>query len=211
MITLNKGIRLELLAGRVIYFCLGLLTISVISLRLIDVEVKNIELVDRGLYTVITEKGPVNVGPEDVLRIERTYTKAAVTGSPVELDKIYTKQGFIYTSSSDPFSKNAQTLINSVDYLNSVDYYGLNVWQHPNVNLKSIQPYAYAIGTPKRFVPLVFFLLSVQTYCFTIGAISLLILIFPVRFKVKKTIAVKSRRLNSEFQSGEEKLEVLAK
>ncbi|MHB1405194.1 MAG: hypothetical protein ACYCV0_06350 [Desulfitobacteriaceae bacterium] len=205
MITLNKGIRLELLAGRVIYFCLGLLAISVLGLRLIDVEVKNIELVDRGLYTVITEKGPVNVGPEDVLRIERTYTKAAVTGSPVELDKIYTKQGFIYTSSSDPLFKNAQILINSVDY------YGLNVWQHPNVNLKSIQPYAYAIGTPEHFVPLVFFLLSVQTYSFTIGAISLLILIFPVRFKVKKAIAVKSRRLNSEYQGGEEKLEVLAK
>lgn len=205
MITLKRGPSLEILMGRIIYLCLGLLAVSVLGLKLMDTDVSNIELVDRGLYTVITEKGPVNIDIADVLRIERTFTKAAVTGNPVELDKIYTKHGFIYTSSTDTFSQKAHELINSLDYN------GLKVWQRPNLNLEGIEKYGYAIGTPANLVPIVFFLLDLQSLSLTIGALSLLVLIFPRSVTPGKKIYQQTRSLEPEYKTEDEKLKVLAK
>lgn len=142
-----------------------------------DVKVKNIEVVDRGLYAVVTEKGTENIQPENILRIERTFTKAPLTGETVELDKIYTDKGFIYLSSTDPFAKVGYELINSVDF------YGLPIWERDGTDWQSVRPYAYSIGTPKKYIPFLFFFLSVQYFALTLGGIALAILIFPLRFK----------------------------
>jgi len=155
--------------------------------------VSNVELVDGGLYTIITDYGPVNVTQDDILRIERTYTKAAITGIPVELDRIFTTKGFIYISSLDPFYKTGHQLINSVDFQ------GNSVWvrasnsettgsektqiQLQNSNLRTIQPLSYAIGTPSKLTSLVFSILFIQNLALAVGGIALLILIFPLRLE----------------------------
>lgn len=170
----------EQIAALIIYSCIALTLISLIAVRALAVKAINVEAVDRGLYTVITQKGAVNVNSDDVLRIERTYTKAAVTGIPVEIDKIYTTKGFIYSSSTDYYYENTRQLINSVDF------YGLAIWERENTTWQSVQPFAYAIGTPKAQIQLVFFLLSLQYYLLSIGGIALVILIFPLPWKEMK-------------------------
>lgn len=167
----------EAVAGATIFICLGLLLITMLAVRLLDVKIKNIEPVDHGLFTVITDVGSVNVVPQDILRIERTYTKAAVTGKPVELDKIYTEKGFIYVSSLDPFAGVARQLIDSVDFD------GKPVWERASIQWQSVQPYGYVIGTPENRIPLVFLSLSLQYLAFSVGGIALAVLIFPLRFK----------------------------
>jgi hypothetical protein len=142
-----------------------------------DVKVVNIEVVDRGLYTIVTEKGNVNIHPENILRIERTYTQTQITGESMELDKIYTDKGFIYLASTDPFAKGGQELINSVDFD------GLPTWERPNTTWQTVKPYGYSIGTPEKQIPFLFFLLSLQYFSLSLGGIALTILIFPLRLK----------------------------
>lgn len=182
-IRLQKPFGREQIASFVIFCCIVLTLLSIIGVRALEVKVTNVEAVDRGLYTVITQKGSVNVEANDVLRIERTYNKAAVTGTPVEIDKIYTTKGFIYASSNDFYYENTHQLINSVDFE------GLTtIWEREGVTWQSVQPYAYSIGTPKAQIPLLFFLLSSQYYMLSIGGIALGILTFPVPWKeVKET------------------------
>ncbi|HZK84288.1 MAG TPA: hypothetical protein VFC58_06325 [Desulfosporosinus sp.] len=187
----EKQIDRECVTGAIILICIFIVMLSVVSIRLLDVKVSNIELVDRGLYTVITENGPINVSEEDILRIERTYTKAAITGTPVELDRIYTTKGFIYISSLDPFYKTGRQLINSVDSE------GTPVWirsskseateseqswkQLINTNLSTVQLFNYAIGTSTKLASLVISVLSLQYLALAIGGMALVILIFPLR------------------------------
>ena len=178
----------ERISGIIIFISLFVILISMVGVRLIDVKVTNIELIDRGLYSIITDNGPVNIGQDDILRIERTYTKAAITGSPVELDKIYTTKGFIYISSLDPFYKMGTQLINSVDFE------GKPVWipnstgsdisldQRHTSNLELIEPFSYAIGTPSKLASVVFSILSLQYLSLAIGGLALMILIFPLKF-----------------------------
>lgn len=176
----------------IILISLFVVFVTIIGIRFLDVKISNIELVDRGLYTIITDRGPVNVGPEDILRIERTYTKAAITGAPVELDKIYTTKGFIYLSSLDAFYETGHQLINSVDFE------GKPVWIRPvntdatksetlnqrlNANMQAVQPFSYAIGTPTQLVPVIFSILSLQYLALTLGGLALSILIFPLRLE----------------------------
>jgi len=191
LVIREKQIDRESIMGAIIFICIVVIVLSVASIRFLDVKVSNIELVDRGLYTVITDKGPINVSQDDILRIERTYTKAAITGTPVELDRIYTIKGFIYISSTDPFYEAGHQLINSVDFE------GNPVWirsdkteatesaqnwsQLINTNLKTIQPFNYAIGTPFKLASLVSTVLSLQYLALAVGGIALAILIFPLR------------------------------
>jgi hypothetical protein len=176
----QKTLCREHIAGLIISCCLALVILSMIGVRVLDVRVINVEVVDNGLYTVITQNGPINVGPNDVIRIERTYTKATITGAPVELDKIYTTKGFIYASSADSYDGNTRQL------MNSVDFYGQPTWQRENTSWQSVQPYAYAIGTPTSQKPWLFFLLSLQYFVLSMGGITLAILIFPFHWKYKE-------------------------
>ena len=116
MITKEILVDRERIAGVIIFISLFVILLTMVGIRILDVKVSNIELVDSGLYTIITDYGPVNVSKDDILRIERTYTKAAITGAIVEQDRIYTTKGFIYFSSLDPFCNTGQQLINSVDF-----------------------------------------------------------------------------------------------
>ena len=93
----------ERIAGIIIFFSLFVILLTMIGIRMLDVKVSNIEFVDGGLYTVVTDNGSVNISKDDILRIERTYTNAAITGTIVEQDRIYTTKGFIYFSSLDRF------------------------------------------------------------------------------------------------------------
>ena len=140
----------ERLSSLIIIFCLFLTVLTSIGVNYLDVKVLNIELIDRELYTVITEKGNVNIHPDDVLRIERTYTKEAFTGESVELDKIYTDKGFVYLSSQAPYAELGQKL------MNTVDYYGFPLWERSGVDWNSLTKYSYAVGTPPQQVPLLF-------------------------------------------------------
>lgn len=180
----------ERVAGATILISLSIILMTMLGILFLDVKVSNIELVDRGLYTIITDNGPINVSEEDILRIERTYTKAAITGTPVELDKIFTTKGFIYISSLDPFYKAGNQLINSVDYE------GKPVWIHSNntgsdvtleqrqkANLKLVKPFSYAIGTSSNLTIVIFSVLSLQYFALSMGGFALLVLIFPLRLK----------------------------
>ncbi|SDH14942.1 hypothetical protein [Desulfosporosinus hippei] len=208
----------ERIAGAIIIISLFMILLTVIGIQFLNVKVTNIELIDRGLYSVITEKGPVNIGKEDVLRIERTYTKASMTGAQVELDKIYTTKGFIFISSLDPYYKNGKELINSVDFD------GDQVWVHPsngsaetsieqrqNANLKLIQPFSYAIGTSTKLISVIFSVISLQYLSLAIGGLALLILIFPLR--LEGTLAVQSLLAkNPEYSNeDEQQLDAIAK
>jgi len=167
----------ERLSSLVILFCLTLTILTSIGVNYLDVKVLNIELIDRELYSIITEKGNVNIHPDDILRIERTYTKEAFTGEPVELDKIYTDKGFVFLSSQARYAESGKKL------MNSVDYYGLPLWERSGVDWKSLKKYSYAVGTPAQQVPILFFLISLQYAALSIGGIALLILIFPLRLE----------------------------
>lgn len=172
-----NSIERERLSGITIILSLILVIFTLISVNWVDVKVVNMELVDRGLYTIVTEKGNVNIQPENILRIERTYTKASLTGAPVELDKIYTDKGFIYLSSTDSFAEIGREL------MNSVDYYGLPTWERPNTDWQSVKPYSYSIGISSKQIPVLFFFLSLQYAALSLGGIALIVLIFPLRFR----------------------------
>ncbi|MDR3601176.1 MAG: hypothetical protein P4L49_11965 [Desulfosporosinus sp.] len=210
----------ERIAGVVIFISLFVILLSVLGIRLLDVKVSNVELIDRGLYTVVTDHGSVNVSRDDILRIERTYTNAAITGAPVELDRIYTTKGFIYISSLDPFYKTGLQLINSFDFE------GKLVWipstnnqatevvktasQLMNDNLKLVQPFSYAIGTPSKLSTLVFSVLFLQYLALAIGGMALVVLVFPLRMETPMS-ARPFMQEDSEYCSTEEALGVVAK
>lgn len=191
MVIKGSLIERERIAGAVIFLSLFVILLSMLGIRFLDVKVSNIKLVDRGLYTVVTDYGPVNVGQDDILRIERTYTKSAITGTPVELDKVFTTKGFIYFSSLDPFFNVGHQLINSVDFEGKLIWFPTNnseknqseitKIQLQNTNLKEVQPLSYAIGTPSEHTSILFSALFIQYMALTIGGITLLILIFPLR------------------------------
>lgn len=191
MVQDNKFGR-ERLSSLIIIFCLFLTVLTSIGVNYLDVKVLNIELIDRELYTVITGKGNVNIHPDDVLRIERTYAKEAFTGEPVELDKIYTDKGFIYLSSQTPYAELGQKL------MNTVDYYGFPLWERSGVDWNSLKKYSYAVGTPAQQVPLLFFLISLQYAVLTIGGIALIVLVFPLR------LGEEEWESSSAFAQGEE-------
>jgi hypothetical protein len=146
----------EHLTSMVIFFCIGVTILSSIGINLLDVKVQNMEYIDRGLYSVITEKGNVNIHAEDIMRIERTYTKDAFSGEVIELDKIYTDKGFIYLSSQAHYADIGRKM------MNSVDYYGLPLWEREDIEWDNLKKYSYSIGTPVHHVPILFFFISLQ-------------------------------------------------
>ncbi len=192
MVIKGKHMDRECISGAIVLICIFTIIISALGIRLLDVKVNNIELVDRGLYTVITSNGPINVSQDDVLRIERTYPQVALTGKIVGQDKIYTTKGFLSVSEADPFYHQALLLVNSVNFE------GKDVWiktdtdgatesaqnwnQLMQSNLKTIQPLSYVIGTPSNHVSLVSFVLFLQYLAIAVCGIALIIFIFPLRF-----------------------------
>ncbi|ODA42771.1 hypothetical protein [Desulfosporosinus sp. BG] len=210
----------ERIAGVIIFVCLFVILLSMVAIRLLDVKVSNIELVDRDLYTIITDYGPVNVSGDDILRIERTYSKAAITGTNVEQDRIYTTKGFIYISTLDPFYKTGHQLIDSVDF------WGKPVWirssnnqaigaekippQLLNDNLRTVQPFKYAIGTPAKLSAIIFAVISLQYLALAIGGMALMVLIFPLRLET--TMPAHSLvQEDPDYCSSEEALGAVAK
>ena len=220
MIIREIKIDRERIAGAIIFISLFVILLSMIGIRLLDVKVSNIELIDRGLYTIITDEGPINVGSEDILRIERTYTKAAITGATVELDRIYTTKGFIYITSLDPFYNIGHQIINSVDFD------GKPVWIHSSNNqtsdpgmtqaklmsdnLRAVQSFSYAIGTPSKLSALVLSVISLQDLALAIGGMALMILIFPLRFETPLPVRPLIQE-DPEYCSNEENLGAVAK
>jgi hypothetical protein len=188
----------EKFKGTIIYVCLVALISTIIGIHFLDVSVKNIEIAEQGIFKVITSEGSVSINPSNILRIERTFTKAAITGVPVELDKIYTEKGFIYFSSLNPFAEAGQAIINSVDF------YGVATWSRPNTTLHTIQPYSFAIGTPKSHVSLIFVLIFIQYLSLIIGAITLFILIAPLRQRRHNYENVSTLTQETDFRTTEE-------
>lgn len=220
MVIRERQVDRECITGAIILICIFVIILSVVSIRFLDVDVSNIELVDRGLYTVVTDNGPINVSQDDILRIERTYTKAAITGTPVELDRIYTIKGFIYISSLDPFYKTGHQLINSVDFEGKPVWIRSNKseateseqsWnQLLNTNLRTVQPFSYAIGTPSKLASLVFSVLSLQYLALALGGMALVVLIFPMRL-VTPMPAQPFMQEDQEDSSSEEVIGAVAK
>lgn len=217
MLIKERNLDRERIAGAIIIITLLVILLSMIAIWLMDVKVSNIELVDRGLYTVITDNGPINVGEEDILRIERTYAKAAITGTPVEIDKVYTTKGFIYFSSLDPFYKTGHMLINSVDFegkpiwiLANSSGSDVTLDQRINANLRLIQPFSYAIGTSSKLAIVIFSILSLQYLAFSLGGIALLILIFPLRLG-RKSPDHRRALSDMDFCLDEEQIDAVAK
>ncbi len=220
MVIRDRQVDRECITGAIIIICIFVLILSVVSMRLLDVKVTNIELVDRGLYTVITDKGPINISQDDILRIERTYPKVAITGTSVEQDRIYTTKGFIYITGLDPFYATGRKMINSVDFE------GKPVWIKPdkieatesvesrnqqnNTNLTIVQPFSYAIGTPPKLISLVFSVLSLQNLAIAFGGMALVVLIFPLRLATTMP-AQPFMQEDQEYSSSEEVKEVVAK
>lgn len=220
MVIKERKLDRERISGAIVLISIAVILLSIVSIRFLDVKVSNIELVDRGLYTVITDKGPINVNQDDILRIERSYTKAAITGAPVELDRIYTTKGFIYISSLDPFYETGRKLINSVDSegkpvwilsnKNGATVSEQTVNQLLNDNLKTVQPFNYLIGTPSKLAALVSAVLSLQYLALAIGGMALVILIFPMRL-VTPMPAQPFVQEDLEYNSSEEGIGAVAK
>lgn len=193
MIIREIQVHRERITGVVIFISLFVILLSMVAIRMLDVKVLNIELVDGDLYTVVTGYGPVNVSKDDVLRIERTYTNAAITGTAIEQDRIYTTKGFLSFSSLDPFYKTGSK------FMDSFPLGGKSVWIHPNDslptdtektptqlmndNLKLVQPFRYAIGTPSKLSSILFLVIFLQYLALAIGGTALLVLIFPLRLE----------------------------
>jgi hypothetical protein len=216
----DRQVDRECITGAIIIVCIIAIILSVLCMRLLDIKVINIELVDRGLYTVITDKGPINVSQDDILRIERTFPKVAITGAIVEQDRIYTTKGFIYITGLDPFYNTGRKMINSVDFE------GKPVWiksdkkeatesveswnQLLNTNQRTVQPFSYAIGTPPKLISLIFSVLSLQYLALAVGGMALVILIFPLRL-VTAMPAQPFMQEDQEYSSSEKMVEVAAK
>lgn len=200
-----KEISREKIAAVIILASLAILVLTMLSIRLLDIKVTNMELGHDGLYIVDTNKGTMYVSPNDILRIERTYTKSAITGVAVELDKIYTNKGFIYLSSLDPFADVGRQM------MNSVDWYGLQTWNKDNVSTETVQPYGYAIGTNDKYIPLLFSLLALQRLSLSVGGLTLAVLIFPWRFREARVRHDNRVISTSDFYSGEEQFDAVAK
>ncbi|KUO78912.1 MAG: hypothetical protein APF81_18575 [Desulfosporosinus sp. BRH_c37] len=220
MVIRERQVDRECITGAIIFICIFVIIVSIVSIRFLDVKVTNIELVDRGLYTVITDNGPINVSQDDVLRIERTYPKAAITGAIVEQDKIYTTKGFIYISKLDPFYDAGRQLINSVDFEGKSVWIKTNkseateseeIWnQLLDSNLRAVQPYSFAIGTPEKFASIIFSVLSLQYFALAIGGMALVILIFPLRLVTPMPVQT-FRQEDKEYSSPEEIIGVVIK
>ncbi|MFZ3131486.1 MAG: hypothetical protein WA125_10400 [Desulfosporosinus sp.] len=220
MFIRDRQVDRECITGAIIIICIFVIILSVLSMRLLDVKVTNIELVDRGLYTIITDNGPINVSKDDILRIERNYPKVAITGTIVEQDRIYTTKGFIYITELDPFYATGRKMMNSVDSewkpvwirsdkkeaIESVESWN----QLLNTNLKTVKPFSYAIGTPPKLISLIFSVLSLQYLALAVGGMALGILIFPLRL-VTSIPAQPIMQENQEYSSSEEVIEVVAK
>ena len=220
MVIRDKQVDRECIMGAIILICIFVIILSVLSMQLLDVKVTNIELVDRGLYTVVTDKGPVNVSEDDILRIERTYPKVAITGTIVEQDRIYTTKGFIYITGLDPFYNTGRKMINSVDFE------GKPVWiksdkkeatesaeswnQLLNTNRKTVQPFSYAIGTPPKLISIIFSVLFLQYLAIAVGGMALAILIFPLRL-VTAMPAQPFMQEDQDYSSSEEVVKIAAK
>ena len=200
-----KSLGRERLSGITIILSLILVIFTLFAVNLLDVKVVNMELVDRGLYTIVTEKGNVNIHPDDILRIERTYTKAPLTGALIELDKIYTNKGFIYLSSADSFAQVGRELMNSVDYL------WLPTWERENTDWETVKPYSYSIGTPSKQIPFLFFFLSMQYAVLSLGGIALTILIFPLHFKSEVKLSKSPYSHLEQENTSEEQYSAVAK
>src|SRR5690554_6087838 len=160
-----------------LFIVLSLITTLITSLGVtfLDVKINNIELIDGELYTIITNKGNVNIVPEDILRIERSNTKKAFTGETQELGKIFTNKGFIYLSSKDTYAPIGYELMKSVDSL------GMPLWERSGVDWETIKNLRYSIGIPDKHTGLILFLLDLRNIALTIGCLALLVLIFPLR------------------------------
>ncbi|AET68761.1 hypothetical protein Desor_3258 [Desulfosporosinus orientis DSM 765] len=215
---LKKGpIDRELISGVIIFISLFSILLSMAGIKLFDVKVTNIELIDRGLYSVITDNGPVNIAKDDIMRIEKTYTKTALTGSPVEFDKIYTTKGFIYISSTDPYYSIAKQLMNSVDFENKTDSKqdhknkGFEVFdQSVNGSLKLVKPFSYAIGLSAKEAGIVSSILSIQYVMLALGGFALMVLIFPLRLETSfhnRSMPV----AEPEYYSDDEQFDAVAK
>lgn len=165
----------EKLSTLFILLSLIITLITSLGVTFLDVKIHNIELIDGDLYTIITNKGNVNIVPEDILRIERSNTRKTITGETQELGKIFTSKGFIYISSKDTYAPIGNKLMKSVDSL------GLPLWERSGVDWETIKKLRYSIGIPEKHTGLILFLLELRNVALTIGCIALIVLIFPLR------------------------------
>ncbi|MDR3542671.1 MAG: hypothetical protein P4L69_17175 [Desulfosporosinus sp.] len=210
----------ERIAGVIIFISLFVILLTVVGIRMLDVKVSNIELVDGGLYTVVTDDGPVNVSRDDVIRIERTYTNAAITGAIIEQDRIFTTKGFIFFSSLDSFHNTGLQLINSFDFGGKLVWINSNNNQATesvetqnqliNDNLKAVQPFSYAIGTPSKLSSLLFSIIFLQYLALAIGGMALMILIFPLRLETPLPVRPFMQE-ESEYRSADDSIGAVAK
>ena len=169
----------EKMSGIIVIVCLLLLSLTVIGLTLLDVHITNIELVDRDLYVVVTDHGNVYVTANDILRIERTYSRSSGSGTLIEINKIYTSSGFIYLSSLDYYFSKGQAIISSLD--NPIAL----TWDRPNITLAMLKSKVYAIGTPSHWIPIIQLLVELQSLVLMVCAGSLLVLILPIPLNAK--------------------------
>lgn len=177
-----KSVNREQICGFILIVGLSVLFLNVIGIRFLNVSVKNIKADGKGLFSIITDKGTVNISSGDIIRIVKTYTKEGIAGTPVELDKIYTNKGFAYFSSTNTYAKAGRQLVNSVDFT------GQNTWslpgESPAANLALAKSYNYVIDTPGHFIPVLSFLLNLEHYLLAIMAVALLLLIVPLQPKL---------------------------
>ncbi|NMA69762.1 MAG: hypothetical protein GX958_10120 [Desulfitobacterium sp.] len=184
----------EKLSTLVIILSLIITLITSLGVTFLDVKINNIELIDGELYTIITDKGNVNIVPGDILRIERSNTKRTLTSEAQELGKIFTNKGFIYLSSKDKYAPIGNELMKSVDNL------GLPLWERSGVDWKTIKKLRYSIGIPEQYTNLVVFLLDLRNIALTIGCIALLVLIFPLRINDDKNEEASTANQVQELQ-----------
>ena len=79
-----------------------------------------------------------------------------------------------------------------------------------NDNLKAVQPFSYAIGTPSKLSSLVFTVISLQYIALAVGGMALMILIFPLRMETPLPVRPFMQE-EPEYRSAEDTLGAVAK
>jgi hypothetical protein len=172
----------EILTAIMILLCALIVLICSGTLHFLNVKVTSIAAREDFHYIVKVQEKTFDLVPGDVLRIERTPAKKAITGEEIEILKIYTTHGFIYARPENSYYEGARKLANSADW-ESLPIFTKNKGFADEVKLDQIRGVSYAIGTPVKYQAILFAVLGLQNLTmFTAGA-GILLLIFPLRLE----------------------------
>lgn len=167
----------ELAAGGLIVVCLAVTLLSSVVVSMLTVKVTSVTATEDFHYVVKVNNLEFDLVPGDVLRIERTPAKKALTGQEIEILKVFTTKGFIYATPDDSFYDGTRKLAGAADWESRLTW----MKQPSETTLKEVRKKSYSIGTPTDNQVVLFVFLGMQNLALLIAGFTLVFLIFPLR------------------------------